>query len=70
VQWFYTSGFTTALGSKKASSLQLKPLLPRLTGDELYGQQLLQDFSTSEALEKGVDYPQAVSLFATNLLNL
>jgi hypothetical protein len=52
VQWFYTSGFTTALGSKKASSFQLKPLLPRLTGDELYGQQLLQNFSTSEALEK------------------
>jgi hypothetical protein len=52
VQWSYTSKFSTALSSKKASPFQLKPLLPRLTGDELYGQQLLQNFSTSEALEK------------------
>jgi len=58
------------LSSKNASYFQLKPLLPRLTGTERYNQQWLQNFSSSAALEKGVDYPQAVSLFAINLLDL
>jgi hypothetical protein len=52
----YTSRFSTALSSKNASYFQLKPLLPRLTGTERYNQQWLQNFSSSAALEKGVDY--------------